>query len=127
MVDWNQAGSISAVISALYLPFVLSPMAAAAFYNIGRNLVVWLRPSSALCERLLWEDIPDGLVHDCSAGTNPHSHPVFHDGGEACWRDTLAIVISRGWVSPSRRNRMIRKPAALDLFQEYFVRTPRQF
>ena len=68
MVDWSQAGGVAAVISALYLPFVLSPTAAAALYSTGRALAQWVWPATALCERLLWDDIPDGLIHGCSAG-----------------------------------------------------------
>ena len=119
MVDWSQAGGVAAVVSALYLPFVLSPTAATALYRAGRSLARWVWPASALCERLLWEDVPDGLIHDCSATANACSHSELHRSSKGCWEETLAKVFSRGWISSSRRNQMVPKPSELDLNQQY--------
>lgn len=119
MVDWSQAGGVAAVISALYLPFILSPTATTALYRVARTLAQWLWPALALCERLLWEDIPEGLIHDCSAVTDSCSHLKLHGSSTGCWGETLAKVFSRGWSSSSRRNQMIPKPASLDLNQQY--------
>ncbi len=122
MVDWSNAGGFAAVVSALYLPFILSPTASAYLYRAGRSVVKLIWPTSALCETLFWDDVPDGNLHECNnctGRTNTRLHLAHHDKGTECWREMLANAFSRAWILPGRRQRLVPKPTTLELKQKY--------
>lgn len=91
MVDWSEAGSIAAVISALYLPFVLSPTAYGALQAVGRWLGGFIWPRASQCKRLCWDDIPDGTLHDCESKARPY----YNLNACHCGAGTLDQVFNR--------------------------------
>ncbi|KAL8753782.1 MAG: hypothetical protein Q9199_004804 [Rusavskia elegans] len=114
MVDWSEAGGIAAVVSSLYLPFVLSPTAYGALKASGRWLGGYIWPSASQCRRLCWEDVPDGKLHDC--GT-----PYYILSDCHCGARTLDRVFNKAMTSTVSGTsvKFVPKPKQLALGRQY--------
>lgn len=108
-VNWSM---VAVIVAILCVPLIISPEAS----NRIASLWTWIRrilqPSSAVCERLLWDDIPDGLLH---TGTN-----TIHSAAEVCFTaEHVAGLFDRAWNSPARRGKLVKKPKNLPLDKKY--------
>lgn len=118
------AMEIAAFMVAFLTMFVsASPAAQALLQKSIRSLVCLLRPNHGHCRRLLWEDIPDGLLHQC----HPLCHHVQasqdHDPSY-CWDSSLGQVFTKAWDSVGSNSTVVRhlakKPYQLLLSGQYF-------
>lgn len=123
MVHWD---IFAAVVAMAAVPLMLSPSAIWLLRTVMEpllhRLLALFWPASVRCERLQWEDIPDGqlCVHTpvtewtslCKVGHRPVD----------CLNSTIGSVFSRAWVSVQRREKWVKKPVGLDLRTSY-VRT----
>ena len=108
--DWSMAAVIVAI---LCIPLMMSPEASRRFGDILNRLRRLVQPSSGLCERLLWDDIPEGFLH---TGTNDDRFSVKAADPIS---NIVATIFDRAWNSPSRRGKLARKPEGLSLSQSY--------
>jgi hypothetical protein len=118
---WN----IAAVAVALMAMFVsTSPAALALFQQSTRWLLCLVCPSKGRCRRILWKNVPDGLLHQC----NPFCQHVNTQTAELhgftnCWDDTLGRVFNKTWyfikANPTNIKYITKKPWQLPFLQEY--------
>jgi hypothetical protein len=111
MADWGMAAVFVAIIALCF-----SNPQAKGIHSLLSNIQRWIWPSNASCEEILWKDIPDGKVHQC---TGFCSHWGPHQQQMSCWKTTLARVFNFASISSSRRT---RKPDEL-AFNKHFLRT----
>ena len=77
---WDMAAVIIAIIAAV---LSTSPLAITFVSALFLNIIRFIFPSSAQCERLRWMDIPEGPLHECTlncphaTGPNPISEFFF--------------------------------------------------
>jgi hypothetical protein len=112
MADWTKIGTL-ATFSLII--FVILP-------KLGQflllNLLDLFSKHETKCDRLLWEDVPDGELHECT--TLGCQHELTHrDQGRKCWEGILPVVFSRAWIRETRRNADTVKPKALPVEKEY--------
>ncbi|KAL8649155.1 MAG: hypothetical protein Q9226_005691 [Calogaya cf. arnoldii] len=115
MVNWSEAGGIAAVVSALYLPFVLSPTAYGALKATVRWLGGFIWPAASQCRRLCWEDIPDGPLHDCGTLATSYYNPIDC----YCGARTLDEVFNKAMNASSAK--LVPKPKQLALNRRYIL------
>ena len=120
MVQWN---IFAAVVALAAVPFMLSPSAtwllSTVLEPIFYALLTWCWPASRRCERLHWEDIPDGSLcgHTSATGWD-HLCFIEHKSTD-CLQSTIGTIFFRAWVSAQRREKSVKKPKALDLRRSY--------
>jgi hypothetical protein len=119
MAHWDEIGVIVALCVIIFnilpnLPFI-------------KGLVVSLLrhyyPSGTRCTEFLWEDVPEGVLHECPPPTpwQVCKHKIIHDSGPKCWEQAFSVVFSRAWVDNDRKKRRVTKPDMLPL-SEAFMR-----
>ncbi|KAI4241180.1 MAG: hypothetical protein L6R40_004716 [Gallowayella cf. fulva] len=116
MVNWEEAGGIAAVVSAMYLPFVLSETAYSVLQASGRVLAGYVWPAKSQCKRMCWDNIPDGRVHDCPTSVGPYYNP---NRTCYCGARTLDDVFNKASTSASNPSKLVSKPKQLALDRRY--------
>ena len=126
-VRWDIFAALVAIIG---LPLMVNPATTQLLSALVGVLMRWMWPKNALCEVLEWKDVPEGFLHNCPTGSlcncGPfsfeHEEPSATD--EDCFKETIGFIFERAWVSPSRRQKIARKPRALE-FRRQYIRTDR--
>lgn len=107
----------------IVLPLTLSESGVALISRAISGIIVFIWPEYGRCERLTWDDIPFGALHDCQYSSSPngctHGSPSTHGTQQECWLLNIAQVLNRGWDSASRRSARFKKPRCLDLRKKY--------
>lgn len=117
---------VAAVIVALLAMFVsVSPTAMTILEQAFRHLNCLIWPVRGRCLRLLWNDILEGLLHQCDPRNCPHTTDQPHNA-TSCWDDTLGRAFNRTWYFVNADSNigkyLTKKPDQLPL-QEEFMQT----
>ena len=113
MVAWDM---FAALVALAAVPLMLSSSATWFFKAIIFRLARLIWPPSARCERLEWQDIPNGVLRDDLTG-----QPIFieHESGDNCLSSTIGLVFKHAWISAARRDQWVPKPKELDIRRKY--------
>lgn len=117
MAQWDKIAAIFALCSVVFYILPSIPL----FKVLCSSLLRRLPLRANQCTQLLWEDIPEGILHDCSCPT-PYvcEHKIQHTGGKVrCWEDLFSIAFSKGWANNDRIARRVPKPEALPLTEHF--------
>ena len=117
MAHWDEISAILALSIAIFsilpnLPFI-------------KGLIIsLLRHSHApitRCAELLWEDVPDGVLHECPPATpwQVCKHKIVHVCQPKCWEQLLSVVFSRAWTDRGRQEKRVSKPEILPLSENF--------
>ena len=107
-------GFASLVVAVCAIAFTLSPVSLNFIVGVFSTVLCAIHPPLGTCERLEWQDIPDGPLHTCSL---PQS--CDHIGTAEMtpsWERTIATFFRM------RRRNFVRKPKQLSLSTTY-IRT----
>ena len=115
-------------VAAVIIPIILIPLLISepgrdwikAFVDCVKRI---LHPHGFECERLLWSDIPDGKLHDCSltSGSGICTHWTVHPSTKRCYESNICQLFNRAWVNSARRAQMVQKPSNLNFGDEYIL------
>jgi len=86
---------------------------------LSYRLLAWFWPTSVRCERLQWEDIPNGPLCVHTPATEWRFHCRVGHKPVDCLNSTIGTVFSRAWISVQRREKWVKKPIRLDLRRSY--------
>ncbi|KAK5054589.1 hypothetical protein LTR84_001480 [Exophiala bonariae] len=122
----------AALVAIVALPLMVNQATIQLLSKLLGLLMRRIWPKDALCEVLEWRDVPDGLLHNCENLAEGQctctSLQALHEEPstthEECFSETLGTVFGKAWVSPSRRQKVVRKPHALE-FRRPYIRTDR--
>ncbi|KAI0177928.1 hypothetical protein BJ166DRAFT_508320 [Pestalotiopsis sp. NC0098] len=126
-IRWD---AMAALIAMIGLPFMLSGSATWLIKTIIRRIQRFILPHGATCQRLEWQDIPDGQlcgpleISRAVQNSDPpyrHFHPFEHRDKE-CLKSSLWKVFERAEHEKAQR---VFKPYPLDPTKQY-VRTDRK-
>lgn len=117
MARWDEIGTILALSIAIFgiLPNI----------SIIKNLVISLlrhfHAPGTRCTELLWEDVPEGVLHECPPHTPWHvcKHKIVHGRKARCWEQLFSVVFSRAWTDNGRQKRRVSKPEILSLSEDF--------
>ncbi|PMD31003.1 hypothetical protein L207DRAFT_573100 [Hyaloscypha variabilis F] len=121
MFTWSDIGTLAAVLTLVTLPLVMSENGIKFLSLAIKTLLRTTRPSLAKCERLLWEDIPEGIISEDLPVRESITQlrNTTHSSSKRCWLNSLAKVFPRTWNSPFRRPARVDKPISLACLREY--------
>jgi hypothetical protein len=121
---------MAAFIALIGLPLMLSGSATWLIRVTISRIQRYVLPHGSTCERLEWQDIPDGPLRDKdkqeprrSGRSYGHEHTFQHNDKD-CFTSSLGQVFNYAWISAQRRNQRVFKPYSLDPTKPY-VRTDR--
>ena len=72
--------------------------------------MIW--PRGSTCERLEWDDVPNGQLRD-------HNERLYQHDESRCLESTLGFVFQRAWISAQRRQRRVFNPYQLETRKTY--------
>jgi hypothetical protein len=117
MPQWDKIATISALC---FVIFTILPN-----LSLFRSLCIFfvrrLPLEANQCTQLLWDDIPEGLLHECSSPT-PYvcEHTIPHKSRKAkCWEDLFPVVFTRAWADEGRKSKRVPKPEILPWTQDF--------
>jgi hypothetical protein len=121
MFTWSDLGTLAAVLTLATLPLVMSENGIRILSLAIKTLLRTIRPSLAKCERLVWEDIPEGIIYEDQPPPESllRDQDSAHCSSKTCWLNSLAKVFPRAWDSPFRRLARVDKPISLSCLREY--------
>ncbi len=114
---------IAAFVVAFFTMFLsTSPAAQAVLQKSIRILVCVLIPKQGYCHRLLWTDIPDGLLHQCHPLCQ-HVRSCQDHTPKSCWDNSLGQVFTKAWDTMGSNaaviKHLVKKPYQLLLRERY--------
>lgn len=119
MTRWDEIAALLALSLAIFsilpnLPFIKGLLI---------SLLRQCHAPGTGCAELLWEDIPDGVLHECPQPTPwlVCKHKILHECKPKCWEHLFSIVFSRAWREKTRQERRVSKPNNLSL-TDAFIR-----
>jgi hypothetical protein len=130
-MEWEAVAAIVAVV-ALFL--TISPLAVDFFKALCSRILRTIFPETDKCEVFGWSDLPYGPLHDCKSSSS-YCKGTYHQeartswdlrydkkpqhSSHKCWEPLMLMLFSRGWNSPHRRNRRVKKPKSLSPRSRY--------
>ncbi|ETS85208.1 hypothetical protein PFICI_03233 [Pestalotiopsis fici W106-1] len=121
---------MAALIALIGLPLMLSGSATWLIKMAFNRTQRQLRSHGSTCERLEWQDIPDGELRRGEEDLNPlkaikKDVSYFSHSDTDCLGSTYGNVFQCAWTSAQRRDRRVFKPYQLNASKHY-VRTDRK-
>jgi hypothetical protein len=111
------------IVALLTVCVSANPASQAFFYRLYRWTMCIAQPSNGSCRRMLWSDVPDGLLHQCDPHYCQHenTHQLRPHVSKGCWDDTIGKVFNRMWdlINTNPTIMRARKPFQLSLREEY--------
>jgi hypothetical protein len=112
------------IVALLTVCISVNPAAQAFFYRLYRWIMCIAQPTNGSCRRMLWSDVPDGLLHLCNPHYCEHENTRQlrpHGSVGCCWDDTIGQAFNRVWylINTNPTIMRARKPSQLSLQEEY--------
>lgn len=116
-IRWD---AMAALIALIGLPFMLSGSATWLIKLMFRRIQRCILVHGSTCERLEWQDIPDGALQEGSPAKR-----TFEHNDKDCLASSFGKVFQKAWISAQRRDIQVFKPYPLDPTKHY-IRTDRK-
>lgn len=105
-------GLVQVILAFVLLPFLAQNL----WIDLLKKGVKWIRlrlqPELGKCERLLWNDIPDGPLHLCRPNCL-HGYATHHPS-TSCWKDVFCKIFN-----VRQRRFLVPKPNGLPLDRDF--------